>query len=56
MTQPAMSQHLAGLEAEIGESLFTRTSRNMKPKEKGKELYTLLAPLIGSLEETTIGF
>ncbi|MDN4525868.1 LysR family transcriptional regulator [Fictibacillus fluitans] len=56
MTQPAMSQHLAALEAEVGESLFTRTSRKMKPTEKGKELYTLLAPLIESLEETTIGF
>lgn len=56
MTQPAMSQHLASLEAEIGELLFTRTSRKMKPTEKGKELYTLLAPVIESLEETTMNF
>ncbi|MFC7440996.1 LysR family transcriptional regulator [Laceyella putida] len=56
MTQPAMSQHLASLEAEIGEALFTRTSRKMKPTEKGKELYTQVAPLIESLEEITMGF
>lgn len=27
MTQPAMSQHLASLEAEVGEPLFTRAPR-----------------------------
>ncbi|WP_231572114.1 LysR family transcriptional regulator [Pontibacillus halophilus] len=56
MTQPAMSQHLSALEAEVGELLFTRTSRKLVPTEKGKELYTQLAPLIESLEEKTIGF
>ncbi|MGQ7889301.1 LysR family transcriptional regulator [Paenibacillus sp. WC2504] len=56
MTQPAMSQHLASLEAEVGEPLFTRTARKMIPTERGKELYTLLAPLVESLEEATLGF
>ncbi|MCD9026440.1 LysR family transcriptional regulator [Cohnella silvisoli] len=56
MTQPAMSQHLASLEAEVGEALFIRTSRKMVPTERGKELYSQLAPLIESLEETTMGF
>ncbi|TFE25368.1 LysR family transcriptional regulator [Cohnella luojiensis] len=56
MTQPAMSQHLASLEAEVGEPLFTRTSRKMVPTERGKELYTQLVPLIESLEETTLSF
>ncbi|WP_307445035.1 LysR family transcriptional regulator [Paenibacillus sp. V4I3] len=56
MTQPAMSQHLASLEAEVGEPLFTRTARKMVPTERGKELYTQLAPLIESLEETTLSF
>ncbi len=55
MTQPAMSQHLASLEAEVGEPLFTRTVRKMIPTERGKELYSQLAPLIEALEETTIG-
>ena len=56
MTQPAMSQHLAALEAEVGEPLFVRTSRKMIPTERGKELYTQLAPLVESLEETTRNF
>ncbi|MGK4301762.1 helix-turn-helix domain-containing protein, partial [Klebsiella pneumoniae] len=33
MTQPAMSQHLAALEAEVGEALFIRTSRKIVPTE-----------------------
>ncbi|MDQ0191671.1 LysR family transcriptional regulator [Paenibacillus wynnii] len=56
MTQPAMSQHLSSLEAEVGEALFFRISRKMIPTERGKELYSQLAPLIESLEETTTGF
>jgi DNA-binding transcriptional LysR family regulator len=56
MTQPAMSQHLASLEAEVGELLFTRTPRKMVPTERGKELYTRLVPLIEKLEETTQSF
>ncbi|CAH1202173.1 HTH-type transcriptional activator CmpR [Paenibacillus allorhizoplanae] len=56
MTQPAMSQHLASLEAEVGEPLFTRTARKMIPTERGKELYTQLAPLVESLEEATLSF
>lgn len=53
MTQPAMSQHLSALEAEVGEPLFIRTSRKMIPTERGKELYSQLAPLIEALEEAT---
>lgn len=54
MTQPAMSQHLAALEAEAGEVLFRRTSRQMVPTERGKQLYSQLAPLIEALEETSL--
>ncbi|MEC3885369.1 LysR family transcriptional regulator [Halobacillus sp. HZG1] len=53
MTQPAMSQHLAALESEVGEPLFTRAPRKMVPTDKGKELYTKLVPLIENLESTT---
>lgn len=56
MTQPAMSQHLAALEAEVGEALFIRTTRKMVPTARGKELYSQVAPLIESLEETTMSF
>ncbi|WP_336773885.1 LysR family transcriptional regulator [Paenibacillus sp. MMO-58] len=55
MTQPAMSQHLAALEAEVGEALFTRVSRRLVVTERGKELYSRVAPLVESLEETTAG-
>ncbi|AZB44162.1 LysR family transcriptional regulator [Bacillus sp. FJAT-42376] len=54
LTQPAMSQHLAALEAEVGEALFTRTTRKIIPTERGKELYSRLAPLIETLEKTTL--
>src|SRR5690625_4864548 len=54
MTQPAMSQHLASLEAVIGEPLFVRKSRKMIPTERGKALYSQLAPLIESLETATL--
>ncbi|MBT2616323.1 MULTISPECIES: LysR family transcriptional regulator [unclassified Bacillus (in: firmicutes)] len=56
MTQPAMSQHLAALEAEVGELLFIRTARKMVPTERGKELYSQLAPLVESLEAATLSF
>ncbi|WP_153125452.1 LysR family transcriptional regulator [Peribacillus tepidiphilus] len=56
MTQPALSQHLASLESEVGEPLFTRTSRKMVPTERGKELYSQVAPLIESLEATSLSF
>jgi DNA-binding transcriptional LysR family regulator len=56
MTQPAMSQHLASLEAEVGEPLFIRTARKMIPTERGKELYSQLAPLIESLEAATLSY
>lgn len=54
MTQPAMSQHLASLEAQVGEQLFIRTARKLIPTERGKELYSHLAPHIESLEEKTM--
>ncbi|OXM16632.1 LysR family transcriptional regulator [Paenibacillus herberti] len=54
MTQPAMSQHLAALEAEVGEKLFKRISRKIVPTERGKELYSQLAPLIESLDMATM--
>lgn len=56
MTQPAMSQHLAALEAEVGDSLFTRAPRKMLPTERGKELYSRLVPLIEELEQASLEF
>ncbi|MNX46412.1 putative HTH-type transcriptional regulator YbdO [compost metagenome] len=53
LTQPAVSQHLAALESEVGAPLFVRTSRKMIPTDKGKELYARLAPLMEGLENLT---
>lgn len=50
MTQPALSRHLAALEAEIGEPLFYRTPRKMIPTERGKRLYNELAQSVDRLE------
>jgi DNA-binding transcriptional LysR family regulator len=54
ISQPAISQHVTSLEAEVGEALFIRTSRKMVPTERSKLLFFQLAPLIESLEETAI--
>lgn len=54
LTQPAMSQHLSALESEVGEPLFLRTPRKMVPTDKGKELYTLVAPILERLENITL--
>lgn len=56
MTQPAMSQHLASLEAEVGEPLFTRAPRKMIPTERGKALYTQVVPHIGSFQMRVIAY
>lgn len=50
LTQPAVTQHLAALEAVVGEALFTRTARRMVPTERGKALYTEVAQAVESLE------
>jgi len=53
MTQPAMSQHLASLEAEVGEKLSVRMARKMIPTERGKLLYSEAAPLVEALEKVS---
>lgn len=53
MTQPTLSQHLAALEAEVGEPLFIRQPRKMIPTHRGVELYTQVAPAVDRLERTT---
>ncbi len=53
MTQPALSQHLAALEAEVGAPLFIRKPRRMVPTERGIALYNQVAPAIDRLERAT---
>ncbi|MEB0047541.1 MULTISPECIES: LysR family transcriptional regulator [unclassified Pseudomonas] len=38
LTQPAVSQHISGLEAAIGRSLFDRQARGVEPTSAAKEL------------------
>jgi len=56
MTQPALSQHLAALEAEIGEPLFRRTPRQMVPTERGRMLYGQIVQAVDRLEKISGDF
>lgn len=56
MTQPALSQHLAALEAEIGEPLFRRTPRQMVPTERGHLLYGQIVQAVDRLEKISGDF
>ena len=51
LSQPALSQHIWALEAEIGEPLFLRTNRKMLPTERAARLYHEVAPSIDHLEK-----
>ncbi|MEM8534173.1 MAG: LysR family transcriptional regulator [Chloroflexota bacterium] len=53
LTQPAVTQHLAGLEAAIGTPLFVRTPRRMVPTERGKILYTQVVQALETLEHVS---
>lgn len=53
LTQPAVTQHLAALEAVVGAPLFTRTARLMVPTERGKALYTHVAGALDVLDRVS---
>lgn len=50
VTQPGVSQHIAALEAALGQALFVRTPRRMVPTVAGQRLYTQVADAIEKLE------
>lgn len=50
LTQPAVSLHVAALEAAISRPLFKRTPRRMVPTEHGQELYARIAQAVDTLE------
>jgi DNA-binding transcriptional LysR family regulator len=50
LTQPAVSQHVAALEAALGTVLFQRMPRRMLPTESGKRLYSRVVGAIEALE------
>jgi DNA-binding transcriptional LysR family regulator len=53
LTQPAVSQRIAALEAALGQSLFQRMPRRMLPTDEGKRLYTRIVEAIEKLESIT---
>lgn len=53
LTQPAVSQHLAALEAAAGAPLFGRTARRMVPTARGHDLYAQVAPAVDALERAS---
>lgn len=50
LTQPAVTQHIASLEAEIGEPLFVRMPRRMAPTDRAKALYASVADALDKLD------
>lgn len=55
LTQPAVSQHVASLEAATGHRLFKRTPKGMAPTECGKKLYAQVAQAVDALERVAQG-
>ncbi len=50
LTQPAVSQHLQKLEAEIKTPLFTRLHKKLVPTQAGQRLFELVKPFVEQLE------
>ena len=51
LTQPTLTARLKGLEEEVGDQLFVRTSRGMRLTEAGREFMPYAERVIGSFEE-----
>ncbi len=51
LTQPTLTARLKGLEEEVGDQLFVRTSRGMRLTEAGREFMPYAERAIGSFEE-----
>jgi DNA-binding transcriptional LysR family regulator len=51
MSQPALSRSIAGLEAQLGEKLFNRTSRGVEPTAFGEMLLSRAQPLLDGATE-----
>ncbi|MCU0492614.1 MAG: LysR family transcriptional regulator [Chloroflexaceae bacterium] len=54
LTQPAMTQHLAALEAVVGAPLFTRTARRMVPTAQGTTLYNQVVAALETLDRVSL--
>ena len=54
IAQPALSQQLAKLEAEVGVSLLTRSARGVVPTENGHALYHHAKFLIRQVDQSVL--
>ena len=51
VTQPAISRHLAQLEADLRQPLFERTSRGLRLTEAGRALHAAVAPALTAIAD-----
>lgn len=51
LTQPTLTARLKGLEEEVGDQLFVRTSRGMRLTEAGREFLPYAERMVGGFEE-----
>ncbi|HEY0790005.1 MAG TPA: LysR family transcriptional regulator [Chthoniobacterales bacterium] len=56
LTQPAVSQHLAALEAALGRPVFIRSSRGVTPTAAGAALYREVFEAVARLERSAYRF
>jgi len=54
VAQPALSQHVATLEAEFNQQLLVRTSKGVKPTEAGKTLYRHAQSILKQMEQARV--
>ncbi|AOZ00985.1 hypothetical protein BKK81_18335 [Cupriavidus sp. USMAHM13] len=55
LTQPALSQHLRELAAQLGVPLFARVGRTLELTEAGRQLVQALEPVLEQLERVVAG-
>jgi len=53
ISQPAISRHLAALEADLGQALFIRTRRGLRLTAAGQTYQAAVAPALGQIRDAT---
>jgi putative choline sulfate-utilization transcription factor len=51
ISQPAISRHLAGLEADLGQALFLRTRRGLQLTAAGRDFHGAVAPALEQIRQ-----